>query len=152
MLAQRIAEEIRPMRAGLEHPSHGEDIMATLLLSSNFDFGFRPISLDRPVMTVEERAKAIELLLESRDAFLEAVKDLTDAQWLFKPAPGQWSVSELAERIARSEDLIFDVAQRALAQKPDAEWASRTGGKNELVPRILLNRQHKARARGVIQP
>ena len=51
----------------------------------------------------------------SRMKFLNAIDGLSPAQLAFKAAPGRWSIAECAEHITLSEDLIFKMAQRALA-------------------------------------
>jgi hypothetical protein len=57
-------------------------------------------------LTHTDKDKALQLLETSRKGVLEASKDLTPAQWNFKPAPDRWSVAECMEHIAAAEDYI----------------------------------------------
>jgi uncharacterized damage-inducible protein DinB len=125
----------------------------TLLLAILFSGSFSStLAADDPRLTAEERAKAIKLLLDSQKEFLDAVEKLSDAQWSYKPAPGRWSVAEVAEHIMLAEGLLFAAVEKALAAKPNPEWAKQTAGKTELLERALLNRQGKAQAPEQIQP
>lgn len=103
-------------------------------------------------ITAEERARAVKLLQASQKEFLDAVEKLRDAQWNYKPAPERWSAGEVAEHILLSEGLLFGAMQKALAEKPNPEWETRTAGKNEFLERILPNRERKAPVPQEIRP
>jgi hypothetical protein len=105
-----------------------------------------------PKLTAEERAKVIKSLMDSQKELLDAVEGLSDAQWSYKPSPLKWSVGEVAEHIALSEDLLFGAVERALAAKPDPEWETKTKDKIEVLERILPNRVGRAQAPEVIRP
>jgi hypothetical protein len=105
-----------------------------------------------PKMTPEERAKIIKSLEESQKELLAAIEGLSDTQWNYKPSPFKWSVGEVAEHIALSEDLLFGAVERALAAKPDPDWETKTKDKVELLERILPNRVGRAQAPEMIQP
>lgn len=107
---------------------------------------------DSARLTEPERDKAIELLLRSQKEFLDAVENLSDAQWSYKPAPERWSVAEVAEHLMLAEASFFATVEGTLAQKPDPGWQSRTAGKTEFLERALLNRQVKAQAPEPLQP
>ena len=63
-----------------------------------------------PTLTQADRDKGIAELEGSRQAFLDATKGLTPAQWNFKAGPDRWSIAECAEHIALSEEFIFGVS------------------------------------------
>ncbi len=60
-----------------------------------------------PELTPEEIAKAARHLMQTRDALLESVADLSAAQWEFKPAPDRWSIAETLEHIILVETAIL---------------------------------------------
>jgi len=105
-----------------------------------------------PHMTPEERAKLIKLLDESEKQFLDAISNLTEAQWRYKPSPFRWSVGEVAEHIMLTEPALFSFLQRALASDPDPDWESKTAKKAEFLERVLPNRTGRAQAPREIQP
>ena len=57
-------------------------------------------------LTQADKDKAMQLLETSKKGVLDATKDLSPAQWDFKPAPDRWSVAECMEHIAAAEDYI----------------------------------------------
>lgn len=48
-------------------------------------------------------------LQQTRQAFLDSIADLSDAQWTFRAGPSRWSIAEVAEHIAISETTIFQL-------------------------------------------
>ena len=50
----------------------------------------------------------MQYLESTKKNVLEATKGLSQAQWDFKPAPDRWSVAQVMEHIAASEDFIRD--------------------------------------------
>lgn len=61
-----------------------------------------------PRMTEKDRENAIAQLNASREKFIAAVSQLSEAQLKFKSAPDRWSVAEVAEHITLSEDFLFN--------------------------------------------
>jgi len=105
-----------------------------------------------PSMTPQERSQIIQLMKDSEKEFLQAVRDLTDEQWQWKPAPERWSVGEVAEHIVLSEGALFAKVQEALRNPPNADWEKKTEGKTEFLLRVMAPRLGKAQAPEEIQP
>src|SRR5712692_10048835 len=105
-----------------------------------------------PGLTKQERAHAIKLLEDSQAEFNELTAGLTDAQWIYKPAPDRWSVGETAEHIVLAEGLLFSKLEEALANPPNPEWETKTAGKTEFIERVMPDRSHKAQAPESVQP
>jgi hypothetical protein len=103
-------------------------------------------------LTPAERAHAIQLLQDSQKEFLALVDGLTDAQWIFKPAPDRWSVGETSEHIVLAEGGLFAGVQRAVAAAPNPDWETKTRGKTEFLEKVMVDRSHKAKAPESIQP
>ncbi len=102
--------------------------------------------------TPQERANVIQLLKDSRKEMIDAVKDLTDEQWKWKPAPNRWSVGEVAEHIVLAEGSLSARMQAALDSPPNPDWATKTAGKTELILKVMAPRLGKAQAPEPIQP
>jgi hypothetical protein len=107
---------------------------------------------DETYLTNEERAKAIKLLRDSEKEFLDMVSNITDEQWVYKPALNRWSVGEVAQHIMLTEGLLFGTMERALASPENPEWKAKTGGKNEFLERVLVSRERRAQAPEPIRP
>jgi hypothetical protein len=61
-----------------------------------------------------ERQKALDLLLRSRQALLDAVEGVTEQQARWKPAPERWSILEYVEHLAISDDALVELVERSL--------------------------------------
>lgn len=59
-------------------------------------------------VTQAKKDRALQYLESTKASLLEATKGLSEAQWDFKPAPDRWSVAQVMEHIAVSEDFIRD--------------------------------------------
>jgi len=105
------------------------------------------------VLTPAERDKVVADLEGSRQAFLDATKGLSTAQWNYKPAPDRWSIAECAQHIALSEDFIFGSVRDKIMKSPAApEKRVAVRGKDDSILKILTDRSHKATAPEPINP
>src|ERR1700694_1707409 len=100
-----------------------------------------------------DREKTVAELEGSRQAFLDATKGLSPAQWNFKAGPDRWSIAECADHIALSEDFIFGVVSNQIMKAPVApQKRDAVKGKDEAILKILQDRTHKATAPEPIDP
>ncbi len=74
--------------------------------------------LKAQALTAEELNRAVEYLEKTRAGLLEATKGLSEAQWNFKPSPVRWSVAEVTEHIAASEDFLMTMVQEKVMTAP----------------------------------
>jgi hypothetical protein len=88
-------------------------------------------------MTDAEFAELTKLLDDSHDGLLALVSGLTDEQWTFKQNPDRWSVGECTEHIVRSQRAMLETIQRILAGPRDADWATKTAGKTDIVRQLV---------------
>ncbi|HKY04592.1 MAG TPA: DinB family protein [Blastocatellia bacterium] len=105
-----------------------------------------------PKMTADERARIIKLLLDSQKEYIDGLERLTDAQWGYKPSPLKWSVGEVAEHIVLTEIALFSNVNRALAQKPNPDWETKTEGKAAFIERVVPSRANRAQAPVEVRP
>src|SRR5262249_51560162 len=61
-----------------------------------------------------DRDRALQYLESTRKNIEDATRGLTDAQWNFKPSPFKWSVAQVMEHIAASEDLLRGLAEQTM--------------------------------------
>jgi hypothetical protein len=90
-----------------------------------------------PRISAAERAQILTWLNDSHQQFLAGIDDVTDGQWVWKPAPARWSVGEAAEHIVLGEAVLFDFVRRSLAAPPNPLWHEETNGKAELIARVM---------------
>jgi hypothetical protein len=110
------------------------------------------LASEDPNMTAEDRAKVIKLLNDSHKQTLDLIEGLSEEQLKFKSAPEKWSVLEVAEHIYMAEGLLFGAVEKALAEKQNPEWVTKTKGKTEFLERVMVSRDRKASAPESIVP
>jgi hypothetical protein len=64
----------------------------------------------------------------TRQALLGEVRDLTEAQLAFQPAPGKWSIGEILDHLSLAEQSIARVAARMLQQAAGRGLIGEPGG------------------------
>ena len=99
--------------------------------------------------TATDRAAAVNYLESTRQAFLKSIEGLSDAQWTFKAGPDRWSIAEVAEHIAISEETILGMIQtKMLAAPPPAG----PGISDEKLMAGVTDRSQKATAPEMLKP
>lgn len=69
-------------------------------------------------LTKEERTYLAQYLRETREKFLKELADLSDTQMKFKPDAKSWSVFDIAEHLAKGEDVIFSLVTERIMKSP----------------------------------
>ena len=101
-----------------------------------------------------ERDRAMSYLHATRKQFLDAVQGVSAVQAKWKAAPDRWSVAEVAEHIAVSEDFVYQIVTAKALKSPPAteEQKALTKGKDEVIPRAVPDRSRKFQAPEPIVP
>ena len=102
--------------------------------------------LKAQALSKEELTRAVEYLDKTRDSVIAATKDLSEAQWSFKPAPERWSVAEVTEHIAAAEDMLMGLIQSQVMTAPARTEATDVKAIDELVLQAIPDRSHKLKA------
>jgi uncharacterized damage-inducible protein DinB len=98
-------------------------------------------------VTPAERDRALQYLESTKKNVLEATKGLSHAQWSFKPAPDRWSVAQVMEHIAASEDFIRDnLLKEKVMVAPEGEPGRDMKQTDEAVVAKVPDRTYKAQA------
>jgi hypothetical protein len=88
-------------------------------------------------LTGGERNRALSELHATRKLLLDAIAGLSAEQWQFKPGPDRWSVAEIAEHVAVTEDLYWNGIQRNVAKEPNpGKRAEIQVADEEIIPRM----------------
>jgi hypothetical protein len=107
---------------------------------------FATVLLASP-LSQQDRDFGITQLHASRKMFIEALAPVSTAQWNFKPAPDRWSVGEIAEHIALSEDMIYSLITEEIVKSPaDPGKKAAPPVTDAYVHERDLDRSHKAKA------
>src|SRR5690349_2928596 len=67
-------------------------------------------------LTREERQLALRVLRDSEQHVERLLTDLSEAQWLYRPAAEAWSISEIAEHVITMEGRTHETIERVLAE------------------------------------
>jgi uncharacterized damage-inducible protein DinB len=96
-----------------------------------------------------ERDRAMSHLHATRKQFLDAIEGLSEAQWNYKPDAKTWSIAEVAEHIAISEDTIGGMVEK-LAASPARQVDLKAN--DEAVMKGMVDRSKKFQAPEMLQP
>jgi hypothetical protein len=97
-------------------------------------------------VTQVEKDKALQYLETTKKNVLEATKGLSEAQWNFKPAPDRWSVAQVMEHIATSEDFIRGMLKEKVMMAPAGETGRDVKKTDDSVLAMVPDRTTKAQA------
>lgn len=64
--------------------------------------------------------RGLQYLETTKKNIVEATRGLSDAQWNFKPSPFRWSVAQVMEHIAASEDFLRGIEEDRVLKAPAA--------------------------------
>jgi len=88
----------------------------------------------------------------TRKQLLDTVSALSESQWNYKPAPERWSVAEVAEHLAATEDTVFATIRKAMHSAPEPEKKAAVKGKEDLILKAVPNRSRRVQAPEAVQP
>lgn len=102
-------------------------------------------------LTQQERDSLLKHLQQTRQAFLDSISGLSDAQWTFKAGPDRWSIAEVAEHIAVSETTILQLVTGKMLKGP-AIPPNPTPIPDEKLLAWLLDRTSRFQAPEMLKP
>jgi uncharacterized damage-inducible protein DinB len=103
-------------------------------------------------LSPQEIRKAVNYLEKTRADVLAATKGLTDAQWNYRPGPDRWSVAEVTEHIAASEDFLMNTIREKVMNAPGRTEPEDVKALDELVLQKIPDRTAKAQAPEPLRP
>lgn len=103
--------------------------------------------------TPTEKERARQYLESTKANLLEATKGLSEAQWNFKPALDHWSIAQVMEHIAASEDFVREgLIKEKVMVSPQGQPDRDVKKIDEAVLTMIPDRSHKAQAPDPLQP
>lgn len=103
-------------------------------------------------LSKEDRDRAIKYLETTKQAVIDATKPLTKAQWNFKEADDRWSVAEVLEHIAASEDKFLALVTEKVMKAPPRPAGEDARALDALVMAKVPDRSKKAQAPEDLKP
>jgi hypothetical protein len=89
-------------------------------------------------------------LHSSRKLLIDSVAGMSQAQLDFKAKPEAWSVAEIVEHLAMTEDMLFAQYKQLAAKAPDPE--KKTNQKDEELLKFIREREQKVQAPPMVLP
>lgn len=99
-----------------------------------------------------DRDRAINYLESTKQAVIDATKSLSKAQWNFKEADDRWSVANVVEHIAVSEDRFLAVITEKVMNAPPREAGDDVKALDQLVMSQIPDRSTKVQAPDAVKP
>ena len=104
-------------------------------------------------LTPTEKERELQYLESTKANLLEATKGLSQDQWNFKPSLDRWSVEQVMEHLAASEDFIRDgLIKEKVMVSPQGQPDRDVKKIDEAVLTMIPDRSHKAQAPDPLQP
>ena len=103
-------------------------------------------------LTAEDRARGVAHFKRTREAFLAEVKGLSAEQLAFKAAPERWSIAQVAEHIAASEDFLREMVEKQVFPAPARTEEVNLHELDEFVTTAIADRSHKVQAPEPLAP
>lgn len=103
-------------------------------------------------LTKEEREKATQFLTTTKDGIADAIKDLSDAQLKFKPAPDKWSIEDCVKHIAVTENMLWQMTEGNIKaplnpdKRTDIKWS------DDDVMNNIADRTNKVKTSAPMEP
>ncbi len=115
---------------------------------------FVTMSFDVPApgLNDAERDYASKFLQETKDDILKKVKGLTSEQLNFKSDENSWSVAEVVEHLAISENNLFGFAQSGMQQPADLSLRKEVKMTDEGIIAMITDRTHKVKTQEAFEP
>jgi len=120
-------------------------LLVLALVTMSFD-------VPAPRLTDAERDYAAKFLQETKDDILKKVRGLTSEQLNFKSAENSWSVAEVVEHLAISENNLFGFAQSAVQQPADPSLRKDVKMTDEGIIAMITDRTHKVKTQEAFEP
>ncbi|MCU1309542.1 MAG: hypothetical protein JWO20_667 [Candidatus Angelobacter sp.] len=103
---------------------------------------------ENKAQTKEELQKYMQ---QTRQNFVNSIKGLSEAQLKFEPAPDMWSVMEVSEHIAFSEDFAGRGTMKMMSA-PACEKKAEMYGKEDKLVAGITDRSHKLQVPDLFKP
>ncbi|MDP8982003.1 MAG: DinB family protein [Acidobacteriota bacterium] len=103
-------------------------------------------------LTTAELEQGRVYLQQTRNYVIGATKGLSEAQWKFKPAPNRWSIAEIVEHMALTQDVVMGPIREQLAKSAAVTGERDYKQVDAMVVNQLPDRTAKFQAPEFLQP
>jgi hypothetical protein len=127
------------------------ELMKLLVAGLAFTLTMAP-SARAEELSKADREKAIKYMETTKQAVIDATKPLTKAQWTFKEADDRWSVADVVEHLAASEDKFLAVVSEKVMKAPPRPAGDDVKALDEAIVAKVPDRTKKVQAPEDVRP
>jgi len=109
-------------------------------------------SLYTETLSSKERKSLVNELKDSKKAFLQSVKGLSEDQLNFKASPESWSVKECAYHIALAENSLWQLADKTIKEPANPEKRTEIKMTDEQLLAKVKDRSYKVKTTEKLEP
>jgi hypothetical protein len=109
-------------------------------------------SLNTESLSSKERKSLVNQLKETKKAFLQSIKGLSEEQLNFKPSPESWSIKECAYHLALSENNLWQMADKTLKEASNPEKRNGIKVSDEQLVKMVEDRSVKVKTTEKLEP
>ncbi|MCO4293910.1 DinB family protein [Solitalea sp. MAHUQ-68] len=124
-----------------------QKLLTILFIAASISFSSNAQELSK-----QEKDYALKLLKSTREKFLSEIKNLTPEQWNFKADSTRWSIAECAEHITVSEETLFGLVTKIMADSANADKQAEVKIKTDDLVKKIEDRSVKAKAPEMLKP
>lgn len=103
-------------------------------------------------LSATDKNEGLAQLNRTRATLMEATKNLSAAQWNYKPAPDSWSIREVLEHIILTENSLRDHIVNNVLKAPRANASAAAKADDGTVLSVVADRSSKAKAPAELVP
>ncbi len=97
-------------------------------------------------LTPEDRESGVKYLEKTRDELIAATKGLSTEQWNFKAGTNRWSIAEIVEHLASTEEMLLQRVQNEVMNAPARAEGEDVKALDEFVRTAIVDRSRKSQA------
>ncbi len=103
-------------------------------------------------LTEAERNYAVTALSNSKQHIVKATQDLSEEQLNYQPDENTWSIAQIMEHLAVSEEMMFTMVQESLKSPADPSRRAEVTMKDEEVLNLVEDRSKKVKTMEPLEP
>jgi hypothetical protein len=103
-------------------------------------------------LSANDRDRAVKYLESTKQKLTETTKGLSQAEWNYKPGPDRWSVAEVLEHVAATQDALYDRVTNKVMKAGPREKAEDVKALDQWVLTSIPDRTKKVKTREEMNP
>lgn len=103
-------------------------------------------------LSIKERRFLLTQLKESKAAYLKSIKGLSEAQLVFRPEAGRWTIKECIQHLALSEETLWKMADTQLKSPANPDQRTAIQVTDDGILQAMRDRSEKRKTFETLEP